>query len=92
VDLNLRAQFLKPGGCTIDENGKEKCDNATILTPDFHNVDTGTSPSTAGDVPGTSPGVPGTGGDTAVPEPTSLILLGSGLAYAGSRLRRRRSE
>ncbi len=54
----------------------------TILSPDFNDIPTGT----------TRTGPPTSEPDTTVPEPTSLILLGSGLAYVGTRLRRRRSE
>jgi hypothetical protein len=58
--------------------------NGTILSPDFV------------DVPGTgTPGVGGTtretpAGGTAVPEPASLMLLGSGLALAATRMRRKK--
>jgi hypothetical protein len=56
--------------------------NGTILSPDFTNIpDTG--PGTGG------PGGANPAGDTAVPEPASLVLLGSGLALAAGRFRRR---
>lgn len=40
-------------------------------------------------VSGCSPGTPGTADDTTVPEPASLLLLGSGLITGASMLRRR---
>jgi PEP-CTERM putative exosortase interaction domain len=55
-----------------------------ILSPDFNNIPGTSVPGGGNDTPGV-----GRGGDTSVPEPTSLILLGSGLAYVGTRLRRR---
>lgn len=76
IDTNLRAVFLPNG----------------ILSPDFNNIPDTTTPGGGNDTPGTpgtTPTTPGSGGDTSVPEPTSLILLGSGLAYVSTRLRRR---
>ena len=76
--LNLRASFLGNG-----PNGQ----GGTNLSPGGSDI-----PGTTG-TPGTPGGTPG-GADpasgTAVPEPASLMLLGSGLALAASRLRRRK--
>ncbi len=61
---------------------KDDGTNGAIISPNFNDIPTGT----------TRTGPPTSEPDTTVPEPTSLILLGSGLAYVGTRLRRRRSE
>jgi hypothetical protein len=69
--FNLRAQFYTPTGA-----------NAGILSPNGVSIP---APGGGNDTPGT-PGVTRVGpGDFPVPEPTSLLLLGSGLAYVSSR-------
>jgi hypothetical protein len=73
TSTNLRATFLKPNGRV-----------AGILSPDWKTVGGG------GGGGGSTGGGGGTsGGNDAVPEPSSLVLLGSGFLLAAQRMRRR---
>ena len=81
IDLNDNLANITSA---IDTNLRANFTPNGILSPDFNDI-----PDTGPSRDGPRRRIPVT---TTVPEPTSLILLGSGLAYAGTRLRRRRSE